>query len=636
MIAARFSPFSLVALLIGASPVLSAQSIASLTVGKPAAVCDVDVPVTVTLAVPAAQPVTVQFASSIPATLAAPAPVTIPAGQTATTVRFACVPTAQTLAVTLTASVGGTAATAVANVLAPALRSLSFKPDVRASADLPPLSFTGVIGLEGPAPASGAIVTLSASPADAATLPATVTVRGGERWVNVAVTNVRPVSAPQTITVTATAFGIARNASFTATPAGPRDLKVFDRRGTLQSSVTTGGNVNLDFRLALNDVAGPGGTPITITSSNPSLLAPPTGVRVPAGDSVVTFIARAGTTAANASTTVTAAVGTVSRSVQVALEAAQLGTLTIPALVGGAAGSGTVGLSGPAPSGGLVVSLSSSTPSLSVPPSVTVSAGQHIATFAVTTANVDQATSATVTASAGSARVTENTIVAAEGLSNFTLTPLDDGAGNTVTARLTAPKGHDGFTVALSASPASTITPASIRFEPNDTDKTVTLTFTPVAQPTPASVTARLAETLTATSASQLRTAQQSFTLGTTGTVTAVRIGVATHARSAAVTLLPPAVQRVSLSTTDTIGGTRGVITGTITLAGPAPARYVLRLTVSNPVAAIDQPPVFREGATTATFTVRTLAVNQPTDVWITASPNGPGQASVGLVLRPR
>jgi phage tail sheath gpL-like len=64
-------------------------------------------------------------------------------------------------------------------------------------------------------------------------------------------------------------------------------------------------------------------------------------------------------------------------------------------VVGGASVSGTVTLSGPAPSAGIVVMLTSSRPSqAAVPRSVTVAAGQRSATFSVTTVPVTADTTA--------------------------------------------------------------------------------------------------------------------------------------------------------------------------------------------------------------------------------------------------
>jgi hypothetical protein len=79
-----------------------------------------------------------------------------------------------------------------------------------------------------------------------------------------------------------------------------------------------------------------------------------------------------------------------------------LGSLAVkPAsVVGGQSSTGTVALSGPAPPGGMVVTLASSKPSVAaVPSSVTVAEGKSSASFTVSTVTVSSATSAVISAS---------------------------------------------------------------------------------------------------------------------------------------------------------------------------------------------------------------------------------------------
>ena len=69
---------------------------------------------------------------------------------------------------------------------------------------------------------------------------------------------------------------------------------------------------------------------------------------------------------------------------------------------GGAASTGTVTLSGAAPSGGVSVTLAGNNPSVAtVPPSVTVAAGANRVSFKVLTSRVSARTAVTITASAG-------------------------------------------------------------------------------------------------------------------------------------------------------------------------------------------------------------------------------------------
>src|SRR5207248_9873129 len=86
----------------------------------------------------------------------------------------------------------------------------------------------------------------------------------------------------------------------------------------------------------------------------------------------------------------------------------------------------TVTLSGPAPSGGAVVSLSSSNPgAAAVPSSVTVPAGAGSASFTVTTGAVAASTTVTISASFGGASRTASLTVTPPPvtLSALTLSP---------------------------------------------------------------------------------------------------------------------------------------------------------------------------------------------------------------------
>jgi cellulose 1,4-beta-cellobiosidase len=70
-------------------------------------------------------------------------------------------------------------------------------------------------------------------------------------------------------------------------------------------------------------------------------------------------------------------------------------------VTGGASSQGTVTLSGKAPSGGIVVTLTSGRPTVAtVPAGVTVPAGQRSATFSVTTSNVTTSTRVAIVAMA--------------------------------------------------------------------------------------------------------------------------------------------------------------------------------------------------------------------------------------------
>ncbi len=94
--------------------------------------------------------------------------------------------------------------------------------------------------------------------------------------------------------------------------------------------------------------------------------------------------------------------------VSIACFRALLASLTVsPAAVrGGRSPTGKVSITGPAPSGGVAVTLASSNAAASVPSSVTVPAGATEATFQITTARVRRNTRVTLTATLGAVQKT--------------------------------------------------------------------------------------------------------------------------------------------------------------------------------------------------------------------------------------
>jgi hypothetical protein len=73
---------------------------------------------------------------------------------------------------------------------------------------------------------------------------------------------------------------------------------------------------------------------------------------------------------------------------------------------GGISSVGTVTLTGPAPSGGMIVTLASSNKRVgTVPASVTVAAGQTTATFSITTSPVPFPRTTTISAKSGSTTI---------------------------------------------------------------------------------------------------------------------------------------------------------------------------------------------------------------------------------------
>jgi hypothetical protein len=180
--------------------------------------------------------------------------------------------------------------------------------------------------------------------------------------------------------------------------------------------------------------------------------------------------------------------------------------------------TGTVTLSGPAPTEGIVVSLSDTLASASTPATSRILAGATTRTFTVTTAAVATEEAGTVSATLGGATLSQDLVVRPMGLLSVTLSPSTVPCGKPVagTAKLECKAGPGAVTLELSGSNAAAAYPvaasiavpqglqsvafdvatnpvlskttASISASANATTKSRTLTVTPAASVTPTSL----------------------------------------------------------------------------------------------------------------------------------------------------
>ena len=284
-------------------------------------------------------------------------------------------------------------------------------------------------------------------------------------------------------------------------------------------------------------------------------------------------------------------------------------SLNPASVTGGNSSTGTVTLSGAAPSGGAVVTLSSSNDAARVPSSVTLPTGTSSATFPVNTSAVTSSTPVTISASYGGVTQTGSLTVTAA--PNYTLSAsptslsITQGSGGTATVTVTPLNGFSG-SVSLSVSGLPSGVSAS--FSPNPATTTSTMTLAASNAATVGTVTA----TITGTSGTLTRT--------TTITLT--------------VTPPPlPTVSSLTLSPTGVIGGTSS--TGTVTLSGPAPAGGAqVALSSNNSAASVPSNVIVPAGATSATFRVNTSIVLFSTTATISASYNSTSRtATLALLL---
>ena len=355
------------------------------------------------------------------------------------------------------------------------------------------------------------------------------------------------------------------------------------------SPTTVLGGVSSQGTVTLSAAAPAGGAVVTLTSSNTAVATVPASITIAAGSTTGTFSVT--TTSVSAATSVTITASNSSSSVNAALSVNPLLTsvgLNPPSVLSGSSSQGTVTLFSGAPTGGAVVTLTSSNTAVAtVPASITIAAGSTTGTFSVATAGVSVATNVTITASYGGATQTA-TLTVSPLLASVSVSPATVVAGvssmGTVTLAAAAPAGGISVTLSSSNSTVASV-PASVTVAAGNSSGTFTVTTN--------TVTTTTAVTLSASYGSGVQT--------TTVTVT-------------------PALSSLTLSPTTLTGGTSSQ--GTVSLAGAAPTGgAVVTLTSSNSaVATVPASVTVAAGSSSATFSINTTGVSSTTAVTITAS----------------
>ena len=389
--------------------------------------------------------------------------------------------------------------------------------------------------------------------------------------------------------------------------------------------------------VTLSGPAPTGGATVTLTSSN-VILPLPASITIPAGERAakLAVTVKAGNSAAGPNTatsvTVTASYGGISKSVTVLIPPVATpptpGTVTLLALevsptvpAGSIAGLAVI-LSGPAPSGGATVTLTSSNAAFPLPPSITIPAGERAAKLLVQTKAAPAANS--------TIGVTSVTVTAAyNGVSKSALvtitpaTPMPMPTSNVLYAlevSATVPGGGLAKVAVTLAGPA----PAA--------GATVTLTSSnPTVFPLPATVVVRSGEK------SALFTVQTTAVNAATAvTVTAASGGVS---KSASVTVTPPSVPATSAApalvaisaTTPVVGGKIALVT--VSLNAPAPATgLAVALASTNRAFPVPASLTVKPGEKGGTVSVETTPVTAPTPVTLTATYGGVVKSVIVIV----
>ncbi len=636
---------------------------------------------TITLNAPAPSgglPVTIT-ASDPSVTVSSGGTVTVPAGSNTQTFTLATSTVTAGTSVTIAATYSSLTLTQNLYVQ-PLLSSLSLSPPTVTGGS----SSTGTITLNGPAPAGGVSISLSSGNTAVATVPTSVAVAAGATSVQFPVTT-SMVTSVSSAAISASYAGVSASQTLTVNPI---QVSV-----SLSPTSVVGGNPSTGT-VTLSGQAPANGLTVTLSSSNTTVATVPGNVIVAAGQTSATFTVT--TTAVTSSTSVyiTAAYGGLSNYAYMTVQPLLRSISVSPySVIGGNPATGTVTLNDLAPSGGTVITLSSSSAAASVPASVTVAAGATTQTFAVTTTTVTQNTSVNLSASNAGTTVSAGLYLQPL-LANLWLNPSSVYGGGTsvgtVTLNAAAPSGGITITLASSNTAVATV-PASIPVAAGATSATFNIATSAVSVSSSSSISAAyggvtLQQTLsvvpllasvslspnrvigggsatgtvnlsgpapsggiTVTLASDNTAvatvpANVAVAAGTTSAqfpVTAQAVTVSSTAnisaayggvtRSAQLTVVP-LIASVSLNPSKVVGGDPSTATASFNIQ--APSGVTLTLSSSNPAVAMPSSLNVSAGSYSATFTVTTTTVTTETVVTITASYGGVSQSAT-LTLEP-
>ncbi len=455
-------------------------------------------------------------------------------------------------------------------------------------------SSTGTVTLSAAPGTGGVTVALNSSNTSVATAPASVTVPSGATSATFTISTYSGLSGQNTST-------------FTATYSGVGLTQVLTVNGITISSVSLSptsvlGGLSSTGTVTIGSAAPAGGFSVPLSSSTASATVPGT-VTVAAGATTATFNASTNPVSSTTVAVITAGSGSASASANLTITPPDLANLSLSptSVSGGTTSTGTVTLTGDAPSSGTTVTLSSSNSAAMVPANVVVPSGQKTATFTVSTSAVSTTTSAVVTATVGSVKQTATLTITPPTLATLTVSPTSVTGGTSSTGMVTLswPTGSTGLVVSLQSGNTSAVVPASVTVASGASTASFTITTSPVNAPTTATLTA---------------------TLGANST-------------TASLTITPSTLSSVTLNPTTVIGGSSS--TGLVTLTGKAGnGGTIVGLTSSSSAATLPTTVTVPAGSSTASFTVGTNAVGTSTQALITAT-IGAVQKSATITVNP-
>jgi hypothetical protein len=411
------------------------------------------------------------------------------------------------------------------------------------------------------------------------------------------------VTSPQSVTITATSV-----AAPTVSNSAVVTLANFFTLSLSSTSVV--GGVQVSGTVTVDSAPLADGL-VSLSSSNPAVAPISPAAVVQAGMTTAVFNITTPTVTSAGTAVISATYGGITKSITLTVRPVALSSVSLSSsLINGGASitSNRVNLDGPAPIGGVVVTLTSSDPAAVVPASVTIPAGATFSPyFNITSVQVYGANKVvTITGSYnGTVRTATLTLRPLAPLS-LTLSPTSIVGPAPTTANkvaIDAPAPAGGATVMLVSSNPAVVVPESV--------------VIPEGVGTSADFTITTLEVMVATPV----------------TITATYNG---HSATSTLTVRPAALSSLSLSPATFAGG---VVTtaNRVNLDGPAGAAgVVVALASSNPLAVLSVPSVTIAPGQTASpnFTITTTGVATSTQLSISASYAGVTR-NVTMTLNP-
>jgi len=305
-------------------------------------------------------------------------------------------------------------------------------------------STTGTVTLSGPAAPGGAVVSIyGKSPVS---VPTTVLVPAGQVSATFPVGTI-PVGSATTRNVYAIFNGTTFYAPLTVIPPTLASISV--------NPTTVGAGGSATGTATLTGPAPKGGVSIKLKTSA-TYVKVPFSVTINAGNAAAIFSVSVKATAPLGTVNIIGYLGTTTQTAKLTIGAPQLESISLnPTTVrGGTSSTGMVALTGKAPKGGMMVSLSSSSGVAKVQSTILIPAGASSQIFTVKTKGVTSQTMATITATVGAVSLTKTLTINPVDLKSLRLSPgtIRGGFSSTGTVTIDAPAPTGGITIALATS----------------------------------------------------------------------------------------------------------------------------------------------------------------------------------------